>query len=148
MNKITAFIIDDSDIDRYIAGRVLNRSEAVGGVEEVSDGVEGLDMLSNRDEFTKRFSPIPPRPLIFLDINMPGMNGFEMLAGIQKLKDDGLVDPQQDFVVVMLTSSADRQDREKSLAYDFVTEYVEKPLSVEKLHSLISTTYQEVKLPT
>ncbi|MFK8014454.1 MAG: response regulator [Gammaproteobacteria bacterium] len=142
MNKIRTFVIDDSEIDRYIAGRVLSRSDLVERVEEASDGAEGLGMLADRDEFTKRFSPIPPRPLIFLDINMPGMDGFEMLAGLQKLKDDGVVNPEQEFVVVMLTSSSNGADRQKSLEYDFVTEYVEKPLSAEKLESLISATYE------
>ncbi|MFK8030040.1 MAG: response regulator [Gammaproteobacteria bacterium] len=143
MNKINAFVIDDSDIDRYIASRVLSGIDAVGVVEEASDGIKGLDMLANRDEFTRRFSPMPPRPLIFLDINMPRMNGFEMLAEIQKLREDGIVNPKQDFVLVMLTSSAAGQDREKSLTYDFVTEYVEKPLNTEKLQALIATTYED-----
>lgn len=68
--------------------------------------------------------------LIFLDINMPGMNGLELLNEVSKSK--------MDLNVIMLTSSVATEEIKKSLSYEQVINYFIKPIKRERVHSLVS----------
>jgi CheY-like chemotaxis protein len=70
--------------------------------------------------------------LIFLDINMPIMDGWEFLDEFQKLPDFLL----EKCKVTMLTSSLDHDDIEKSKKYKCVVGFISKPLTVEILKDM------------
>lgn len=70
--------------------------------------------------------------LILLDINMPIVNGWELM---DKIIQKGMI---SNFSVIILTSSINSADREKSKDYDLVIDYIEKPLSEEYLSQLKS----------
>jgi CheY-like chemotaxis protein len=63
--------------------------------------------------------------VIFLDINMPRMNGFEFLAAAQDLLGAAALPP----VVMMLTTSLDPRDRVRASAFAAVKSYINKPLT-------------------
>src|SRR5690606_2737796 len=65
--------------------------------------------------------------LILLDINMPVMNGWDFLSSYIELKD------RTNESVIMLSSSIDHQDRQRSQAFACVQDFIEKPLTREKL---------------
>lgn len=71
--------------------------------------------------------------IIFLDINMPIMDGWEFLEEFQKLP--AVV--QAKSKIVVLTSSIDSEDIEKSKTYPVVSDFVSKPLTVQKLKELM-----------
>jgi CheY-like chemotaxis protein len=68
--------------------------------------------------------------LIFLDINMPIMNGWQFLDAIQALPFSNMIS------VVMVTSSIDTKDRGKAKQYPQVIDFVEKPLSIKTCNQL------------
>lgn len=63
--------------------------------------------------------------LVFLDINMPGMSGWDFLKTLENL------DFHTNVYVIMVTSSVDRSDREESGKYRHVVDFIEKPLNLE-----------------
>jgi CheY-like chemotaxis protein len=79
-------------------------------------------------------SPEKLPDVILLDINMPMMDGWEFLEEFEKIPQDA----RKKCNVVMLTSSIDTSDIEKSKMYSSVTDFISKPLTIEKLRSLVS----------
>ncbi|MEO0574953.1 MAG: response regulator [Pseudomonadota bacterium] len=147
MKKINVLVIDDNEVDRYVAARILKKSPKIDKIEELNGGLAALDLFQNPELFDERCGPTPPRTLVLLDINMPGMNGFELLEGILKLQEESKVNSEA-CIIAMLTSSGYGGDREQSLAYDMVSDYIEKPLNPEKLQVLIDRHYSDSAAPS
>jgi CheY-like chemotaxis protein len=115
-------IVDDSEIDQYLAKYLIESFNITIDILQAYDGQEALEILSTL--------PQPPS-VIFLDINMPRMNGHEFL---EKYEADG----QVNTTVIMLSSSEAETDKEKSLAYACVKKFVTKPISKTELERLLS----------
>ena len=136
MTSITAIVVDDNESDRYLATRVLQRNEDIGNIDEFEGGEWVLNFRESAS-FEIACGPHPPPTLIFLDINMPRLTGFDVLNQVKEFGRTGQVDRKKGCRVMMLTSSNYFGDRDKSFAYDMVADYVEKPLSKAKLATLI-----------
>lgn len=119
----TVILVDDSMIDNRLHKRVILRTGLVREVLCFSMAEDALAYL--RDTGV-------PVDLILLDINMPRMNGFEMLdAALQEHGD--AFDPS---VVVMLTTSLDQRDRDRAAGYSVIKDYFHKPLTKESFVNL------------
>ncbi|EHR70365.1 response regulator with CheY-like receiver, AAA-type ATPase, and DNA-binding domains [Burkholderiales bacterium JOSHI_001] len=118
-------LIDDNDADLLYTRIVLERSGAAQEVLAFESARDALAALSAR--------PGPDVDLILLDINMPGMNGFDFLRSYEQLP------PAQrgQAVVVMLTSSPDPADRERAASFGSVKDYVVKPLDRDAARALL-----------
>lgn len=117
-------LIDDEKMDQMMYKRILSRSGYVDQVRSFPTAMDALDYLRNPDS---------PRPdLIFLDINMPRMNGFQFLdAAIEEFGTDFTT-----AIVIMLTTSLDPDDKKRAEKYDVVKEFVNKPLNAAVLEEL------------
>lgn len=122
MTRIALLIVDDNEIDRYVLKRQL---KSTGLEVACSEAVNGADALRYFDEHEAKRSTDPDYPplVIFLDINMPLVNGHEFLRRFAELRTNYSVDAS---VVMMFTSSDREEDRHQALAYDFVREYLVK----------------------
>lgn len=121
-------LIDDNPADNFMHTRVIKKSGLVGSVHAVESGQEALDYLKSIET--------PPN-LIFLDINMPGMNGFEFLVEYNKLSDS----LQGDVIVIMLTTSLNPDDHDQAEKEDAVTEFMNKPLTEAALKAVIDKNF-------
>lgn len=97
-------------------------------------GQEALNYLKSELEGTH-----PQPTLIFLDINMPGMNGWEFLEEYEKLE----LAQKGEVVLTMLSNSIDDRDQEKAENYSTVRGYYSKPLSEDGLESILETHFPE-----
>lgn len=110
-------LVDDSEADLLFTRIVLERAGEDFEVIAFEEASAALDYLRGGGA---------PVELILLDINMPGMNGFEFLDAYEALPHAR----RNGAAVVMLSSSADPADRERALRYGCVTSYVTKPLDL------------------
>ena len=134
MSKIkTACIIDDDPIFVYGTKILLNYNSFFGSsVIVYEDGKEALDNLTS---IVKCNGKLPQ--VIFLDLNMPIMDGWEFLDEFVKL-------PMEEKPrVYIVSSSIDKQDIEKAHTYDIVKDFIEKPLSDSILSDLFKTIETE-----
>ncbi|QHJ13122.1 Chemotaxis protein CheY [Paraglaciecola mesophila] len=122
MKNINVLIVDDSELDRYILRRQLT-GLGVEHIVEKDDGSSALDYLKDYDRNYQLFPGKFPPIIIFLDINMPKVNGFDFLDEFAKIR------RQFDFrscVVAMYSSSERTEDKERALKYEFVSRYLVK----------------------
>lgn len=113
MNRV--LLIEDNEITNFISREVLKK-EGFTEVHEVLNGMEAY-------KFLEKDCP----DIIFLDINMPVMDGWEFL----KEKESKAL--CKNVKIFVLTSSGHPDDKIKASSYTSVVEYFEKPLTKEKL---------------
>ena len=119
---LKVLIIDDDDIVLFIQRKMLQKSGITDSPKLYSVGQEALDFLTQEEP--------GDHYLILLDINMPGISGWEFLETLKTL-------PILPYVhVLMVTSSIDSFDKEKAKAYDNVFDFIEKPITIENCYKV------------
>ena len=121
----TCLLVDDNYIDNFVARKLLESSHFAENVIVIQSPSEAINAL--RDEVVKP-------DVIFLDIRMPMMNGFEFLAEYDKLAID-----KSAIKIFLLSSSFDPTDVKKAVDNKHITQFIHKPLTykvLEELHDL------------
>ncbi|OEJ98490.1 hypothetical protein A8C32_04560 [Flavivirga aquatica] len=127
-----ALLIDDDRFTNFYNTKIVKRHEEFKDVIAVTSGQAGLNYLV---EASKDLCAKPD--LIFLDINMPVMNGWEFVLEYNKLDKTFT----EDIKLVMLTTSNNPDDFERSKKISTVNNYINKPLSVGLLANLLGDHY-------
>lgn len=117
-------IVDDEETDRYLLSRDLKKKGYAGKIFEAEDGKSAIDFLTDFDGNLALNGDAYPPTLIFLDVNMPVMNGLEFLEAFDVLKAGD--DRYQSVVIMMYTSSEQTEDFQKATSYPFVKNYMIK----------------------
>lgn len=134
INRI--LLVDDDTVTNMLHQRVISKSGRVDIVDVATDGQEALDFL--RADLTAG-RPLPE--LIFLDINMPGMGGFEFLEHYAKMK----IEADAQLIIVMLSTSLLPADHWRAEADPNVHSFCDKPLRMENLLSLIAEFQEQAE---
>ncbi len=117
-------LVDDEDDCNFVTKLVLKRAGFTGRLTCYTSANEALThMRSGRD--------LPD--IMFVDINMPAVNGFEFLSTCES---EGLL-PNDLTSVVMFSSSNRPSDLERALSFNSVIGYVEKALSVDSFEGVL-----------
>lgn len=120
-------LVDDDAITNYLNSELIREMEVATHVVVCSCGEEALDYLRRHQNPLDMEKSVT---LIFLDINMPGIDGFEFLNHLEQLK-------LPDIDVVLLTTSDNPKDVEKTSQFK-IRGYLNKPLTTEKINSIVN----------
>ena len=136
--RIPIVVVDDDEADRYLVGRAIKSLELDAKLVEYDDGVHFIATAQDKSKMAEEIGEPPPPLLVLLDLNMPIMDGFEVLEALeQSLNGDDNV-----FLVTMYSSSNHAEDRADVEKYSFVKDYLVKPITAEKLQLLVDRLYE------
>jgi len=121
----TVLLIDDDEINNMICTKIISKNDFATNVVACSSARQGLKYL--QDALTDGAKPLPT--VIFLDINMPVMNGWDFLDQYKQMP--GLAD--KGIVLIMLSSSSSANDLSRAHSYPQVSDYITKPLTAVHL---------------
>ncbi len=125
-------LVDDDNATNMLNSFVIKKMELTKTVKVVLNGSEALDYLHSISE--EEQCP----EFIFLDINMPKMDGWEFLEEYREMNVE-----RQRAKVILLTTSENPDDIEKAKNYPEILEYCNKPLTKEIINSLVNKYYPE-----
>lgn len=130
LNKI--LLIDDDRPTNYIHKMIIERAAITNEIIVQQSAEHALELLKS----CPNEGGICPE-LILLDINMPGMDGWEFLEHYRSLP----LEQQAKYVVVMLTTSLNPQDKKRAETYPEVKAFVNKPLTVDSIKETIGKLF-------
>lgn len=118
-------LIDDNEADNVYHEIMIRRAGFTGEIRVFECGPDAIAFF-RQDDLT-----IPTG--VFLDINMPMMNGFEVAASLAPLLEDNPA-----ILLMMLTSSSSPADRARAQSMPLIKDFLTKPLSVEFVKALLN----------
>jgi CheY-like chemotaxis protein len=132
MKKLKCILlVDDNDADNNYHRIVIEEMEIVEHIEIAMNGFDALKYLRDGNH--------APPELIFLDINMPAMNGWEFLEEYKELDESR----KARMTIIMLTTSNNPEDRKRAERINEITAFTVKPLTDEALRKILTENFPE-----
>ncbi|MBO9634198.1 MAG: response regulator [Chitinophagaceae bacterium] len=130
-------LIDDDEPTNFLNKMIIDEASCAENVQVEQSASDALDYLKTAN--TENPDPGNGPDLIFLDINMPAMDGWEFLEEYERLT------PEQKarVIVVMLTTSYNPEDEQKAKDHNMIAEFRNKPLTPEMLMDVLRKNFPE-----
>lgn len=133
--KLNSILLVDDDEDcNFFHKRLINRMGITEEINVALDGEEALNYLKSTKD-----GKHPQPAIIFLDINMPKVDGWEFLEEYEKL--DDLQKAQ--VVLIMLTTSLNPDDMERAKKNPLVHDYFNKYLDADRIQKVIEEHFAD-----
>lgn len=129
MNNIQVCVIDDDEVFQYTIFHTLETHKSVDKIMPFTDGAEAMHYLN---EHIDDLSKLPD--IIFLDINMPVMDGYTFMNQYIKL----IAKIPKKIKIYILSSSVDLADFEKTKKIKEVSNYIVKPIKDNQLTKILA----------
>ena len=121
-------LIDDDDMNNAISTLIIKKVDPQIDIQQFTDSRKGLSYLA--EEY--RNSPLPT--LLLLDINMPVLNGWDVLQQLESYPSD----IKSFLKIYMLSSSVNPTDRRRAAGLPLVSGFLERPLTTDNLQAILS----------
>lgn len=123
----SVMLVDDNEIDNIINEKIIEANSFADEILVFQTGQDALEYLSsNQGDRTK----LPE--IVFLDINMPIMDGFQFLEDFEKFSENVL----DKCKIIMLSSSISPKDIDRAASSKYVKKYLNKPLNARYLEAI------------
>jgi CheY-like chemotaxis protein len=126
-----ALLLDDSELDNFINKKVIESAYFAKNIYINSSGKSAIEFLQNIMEM-KDFSDIVFPDIIFIDLNMPIINGFQFI----ELLKNATINKDKKCKLVVLTSSMHPDDKRRIFELAENITFLHKPLTEEMLSTL------------
>lgn len=120
-------LVDEDEIDNIINQKIIESSNFAERIEVFRSGQDALDYLHEHN-----VSTVDLPDLIFLDINMPLMDGFQFLEEFEKQHQN----VHDKCRIIMLSSSISPRDIDRAASNKYVKKYLNKPLNARYLEAI------------
>jgi len=120
---VKILLVDDDPIVILLQKKLMEKAGIEKPVISFNSGEEAVSYLVKSVEENEEY-------LVFLDINMPGLSGWDVLEVIGEMK----IQPK--VKVIIITSSIDEEDREKAVKFDKIIGFWVKPFSIQDFTDL------------
>lgn len=125
----SVLLIDDDEPTNFIAKMIVTKADLNDNTQAIQSGVKAIKYLQDEN-----FSNYDIPDLIFLDINMPTMNGWEFLEEYKKLD----IHKKKKIVLYMLTTSMNDDDQLRSEKIEHVDGFLIKPLTLKTYTEIVN----------
>jgi len=130
ISPLNVLLIDDDFLNNYISTKFIKRYFIDSNITSCLNGKIAIDLLADYKATQPEFN----YDYIFLDLNMPVMNGWEFLEQYTFLK----IDPTAKSNLYLLTSSIHKDDVSKAGKYPLIKDFITKPLYSEKVMEIFN----------
>ena len=126
-------LIDDDAPTIYLNKLAIKQADCVKHIEEKYSGPDALKYLKTKDK-----GAYPKPEIIFLDVNMPGMDGWQFLEEYIKLEEN----QKANYIYIMLTTALKPPIREKVEKFNVIKGYLYKPLNNHDFNEILKENFQ------
>lgn len=123
----SVMLVDDNEIDNIINEKIIEANSFAEQILVFQTGQEALEYLESNQENADKLPEI-----VFLDINMPIMDGFQFLEDFEKFSEKVL----EKCKIIMLSSSISPKDIDRAASSKYVKKYLNKPLNARYLEAI------------
>ncbi len=120
-------LIDDNELDLFISQKFLTMSGMATSIRTFNSAEEGLEVIVKE-------SGNLPETILLLDLQMPGMSGFEFVDAFSKIEEEWC----KKLSIYILSSTVDKRDIEKARQHPNIKDILSKPLDIELLKSKLA----------
>lgn len=124
-------IIDDDEIYKFLLTTIINKNKLAENIVTFSDGEKGIKYITDNKAINEKIPDI-----IFLDINMPIMDGWQFIEEYASIK----TELNKKIVIFMLSSSVNPINIERARKISEITDYVTKPIKLEEVKRVFDTS--------
>ncbi|MBL4888356.1 MAG: response regulator [Flavobacteriaceae bacterium] len=121
-------LVDDDDATNFINKMIISKAKCTKKIHVCLNGQEALDFLKKKND-----NHYPKPDIIFLDINMPVLDGWEFLEEYKDLD----VLQKDEIIIIMLTASLNPDDKAKANTINEVSGYISKPLNNLRIDEIL-----------
>ena len=129
-------LVDDENSNHFFNRLLIKKSGIDVHIEEAYDGIEALEYLTCTGKHSSE-NTFPQPGIIFLDINMPRMNGWEFMEKYDQLPDE----QKGKIILAMLSATQNPDDRRRAEKLNGLAGFINKPLTLEHINKIVEENF-------